>query len=159
MTDVNKKFCTSVGYHLFETLSEAQKFCKEYDIPEEAIVYDDSKEHLDKMFEVSMIEASYADEIESAILCEINSIDNKIKRLECEKEDDEKNNRGILSNSYQRSIYYFQGEVGGLIKALIIMTNKTIRTLKPISENKQYPFEENISNKNIERFCSEEHLY
>lgn len=155
MTDVNKKFCTSVGYHLFETLSEAQRFCKEYDIPEEAIIYDDSKEHLDEMLEVAMIESSALDEIKASILNKIKFLKDRIKCLKTEKEENERLYGGILSDSIKDDIKNLNYEIKGLFDALLIINVKMV-DLRYIREGKEYPFENNMFYAEILSYMKEE---
>ena len=152
MSNVNEKFCTSVGYHLFETLSEAQKFCKKFDIPEEAIEYNNGKEHSDKILEVAMVESSALDEIKENILNKITLLENRIKCLESELEENERLYRGILSDSIKDDIKSLNYEVKGLLDALLIINDRMVK-LYSFRKGKEYPFEKNMSYSEVLNIC------
>lgn len=145
MNGVNEKFCTSVGYYLFETLSEAQKFCKTMGISEEWICYDNGKIHLDTMVDIARAQCAILDRMKIEIQNELIKLDKKIEQLE-QEEKEAKAKRSFEADFIHKDIVNFCNERRGLVQAQIIMSRIENSLLNPIRKWKYYPFETEIYN-------------
>lgn len=145
MSNVNEKFCTSVGYNLFKTFSEAQKFCKTMGISEEQICYDNGKIHLDTMIDIAHAQCAILDRMKIEIQNKLIKLDKKIKRLE-QEEKEAKAKRSFEADFIHEDIVNLCNERRGLVQAQIIMIRIENSLLNPIRKWKYYPFETEIYN-------------
>lgn len=141
--NVNEKFCTSVGYNLFETLSEAQKFCKTMGISEDWICYDNGKQHLDTMIDIAHAQCAILDRMKIEIQNELIKLNKKIKRLE-QEEKEAKAKRSFEADFIHEDIVSLCNKKRGLLQAQTMMDRIKINLLNPIREWKDYPFEKEI---------------
>ena len=143
MKNVNEKFCTSVGYNLFGTLSEAQKFCKTMGISEDWICYDNGMTHLDTMVDIAHAQCAILDRMKIEIQNKLIEFEKRIKRLE-QEENEAKAKRSFEADFIHKDIVNLCNEKSGLIQAKIMMNEIEINLLNPIRKWKQYPFEKEI---------------